>query len=122
MTTNRKQKIRQLKEACKYHAAEGVGYRKLINKTTGMERYHMWDEKRDVGETARIHYIAYCLLRGRDYAKMESIVNDHGDTYAVTIRIRQVVATIQLYCIEVERDFWTKEHVGTILRTGNGEV
>jgi hypothetical protein len=116
LAKHRKKQVAKLKAKCKELAAAGVDCRKKINETAGKERYDAWDEKRKVGRTARIHYIAYGLLRGRDYGTIEPKVNDQGDCYAVTFRAERVAKVLQEYCTEAEHDRWTKEHVEELLR------
>jgi len=115
--SQRKKQVAKLKAKCKELAAAGVTCRKTIGETSGKERYDAWEEKRAIGSTARIHYIAYGLIRGRDYVTIEAKTNDHGDDWALTCRIKAVTKILQEYCIEGERAYWTREHVEKLLRT-----
>lgn len=115
MKTVRKQKIQKLKEKCKSLAVYGKLCRNKINETTGRERYDSWDEKRAIGAKARIHYIAYGLIRGRDYGIIEKHVNDYGDEWAPKVRAKNVAKVLQEYCIEAEHDYWTVEQVEKLL-------
>ena len=118
----RKEKVKQLKKQCKRLAADGVACRNKIRETSGMDRYHAWDEKRAVGDVARIHYIAYGLLRGRDYGTIEQKTCDGGDAWAVHCRAQAVSRILQSYCIEAEHEHWSVENVERLLNAGRDKV
>lgn len=53
-----------------FHAA-GVSISHRIRKASGPRRNRLWLEKRALGIHAREHLIAYCLLKGIQYEKIE---------------------------------------------------
>lgn len=116
MKSIRKQKVLELKEKCKSLAVYGVICRNKINETSGRERWDAWEEKRAIGTQTRIHYIAYGLIRGREYSTIEPKINDHNDPCALPYRARAVAGILQQYCIEGERGLWTTEYVEKLLR------
>lgn len=52
------------------HAA-GSSIRLRIKKSSGKKRSRLWDEKRELGYHTRYHLIAYGLLRGISYTRIE---------------------------------------------------
>jgi len=71
-------KLLKLKEEIKRVANLGKHIRtNLINKRSGLEKWKAWEEKRDVGITARYYLLAYGFLKGYPYRKMEPKSNEH---------------------------------------------
>lgn len=113
--------IRELKEKCKELARQGVEQRKRIQDLSGIERYKAWDAKRDIGDEARIHYIAYALLRGKDYAKMEP--NAKYERMSFGVLARHVSETLKKdYLYEQEYEEFSKANVKKLLLGHENEV
>ena len=93
MINVRKEKVLKLKNRCKRLAADGVACRNKINESTGIDRYRAWEEKREIGVVARIHYIAYGLIRGRDYSTIEQKTYDGDDRYSWVFNRRLKLVT-----------------------------
>lgn len=51
--------------------AAGISLHNRIHKAKGSKRYKLWNEKRRLGCYAREHLIAYGLLRGVPYERIE---------------------------------------------------
>lgn len=60
-----------MKEHIKSRMADSRRVREQIHAAKGMERWHLWNEKRDIGSSARDCLLAYGCLRGRPYATIE---------------------------------------------------
>jgi hypothetical protein len=63
--------IRILRSKVRGFQAEGISIHKRIRKSFGDKRNELWQQKRELGHHARIHLIAYGLLRGIPYNKIE---------------------------------------------------
>jgi hypothetical protein len=57
-------------------AREGAGVRVKIQKARDRERYDLWNEKRSIGDSARVALLAYAFLRGTPYRNVESRCRD----------------------------------------------
>jgi hypothetical protein len=51
--------------------AAGISIHRRIVKSSGLKRNSLWQQKRALGDWNRIHLIAYGLLRGIPYEKIE---------------------------------------------------
>ena len=60
-----------LKARIKDAAARGRAVRHRINEAAGLERYALWNEKRSIGDEARVALLAYGFLRGVPYRRIE---------------------------------------------------
>lgn len=121
--TAKRRKIEKLKDKCKEFAKAGVEQRKLINASSGLERHKAWEKKREIGQEARLHYIAYGLLRGKDYHTIEpKIRNDGSEWWTVPLRAKRVAKVLQEYSIEVERDKWTEKYVEELIQPKRDQV
>jgi hypothetical protein len=76
---NKKQLLLRLKAKVKGLAAEAAKTRELIRKSRGKKRHLLWHTKRFIGTDARYHLLAYGLLRGIPYEKMEPKTSDLGN-------------------------------------------
>lgn len=77
--------------------AAGLSISHKITKTKGLQRHRLWSEKRQLGLYNRDHLIAYGLLRGLSYERIErcaknnapnptkifELIKAHGDWEAV---------------------------------------
>jgi len=75
----------------------GISFKNRISKSSGPKRNNLWCEKRALGCYSREHLIAYGLLRGVSYERIEkcaeqnrpnvdkilSLINQHGDYRAI---------------------------------------
>lgn len=93
-----KKQLLTLKAKIKGLAAEGSRTRKFINSSTGEKRWSHWQTKRWIGEDARLYLIAYGLLRGVPYDKIEPNVS--REKYSKLINdwdLRKLLSIINLY-------------------------
>ena len=60
-----------MKEHVKRLAEDSRGVREQIHASRGINRWHLWNKKRGIGESARDCLLAYGCLRGRPYATIE---------------------------------------------------
>lgn len=65
-------KLRVLKAKIRGLEAEGRSIRAHITRSSGSHKDQLWRLKRELGNYTRAHLIAYGLLRGVPYAKIES--------------------------------------------------
>lgn len=70
-----KKELLTLKAKINGLAAEGSRTRGFINKSVGDKRWENWQTKRKIGFEARLHLIAYSLLRGMTYSYVEPNVS-----------------------------------------------
>jgi hypothetical protein len=56
----------------------GESIRHRIKKTKGLKRHTLWVEKRDLGSYNREHLIAYGLLKGVPYERIERCAENNG--------------------------------------------
>lgn len=70
-----------LKAFIKGLAEEGSRTRRFINKSVKERKDYYWNQKRNIGEEARYHLIAYGLLRGISYEKIEPNSNKEWMKY-----------------------------------------
>lgn len=90
----------------------GARFRKNILKSTGLRRSRWWYAKRAVGVYCRYHMIAYGLLRGIPYERIERCgEHNRPDAQKVYDVLKQHV-----WGWEQERQ-WTLEAVQTALKT-----
>lgn len=59
-----------------FHAA-GLSLRNRIRRASGAKRNELWNEKRSLGNHNREHLIAYGLLRGVSYERIESCAKEN---------------------------------------------
>jgi len=57
--------------------ASGQSLTHLISKTEKERKSNLWNKKRDLGKFARLHLIAYGLLRGIPYERIEKCAKDN---------------------------------------------
>jgi hypothetical protein len=86
-----------LKAKIKGLATAGVHSRIFINATVKEARMHHWLVKRQIGDDARSHMLAYGILRGISYLKMEP--NCRADNSPNAQRIFEIV--------KAHSDFWS---------------
>jgi hypothetical protein len=114
-TSERKEKLCVLKEKCKILAEKGTECRKEINSSSGLERYGAWNKKRSIGLDSRVHLIAYCLLRGKEYCKMES--KTRTDLWTLKYISKQILTAIHENCLESEKTLWSAERIFEIMKS-----
>jgi hypothetical protein len=64
--------MRVLKSKIRGLEAESAWIRRRINKTSGPRRNEYWQMKRELGLKTRAYLVAYGLLRGTSYEKIEN--------------------------------------------------
>lgn len=77
--------------------------RKQIHASSGMDRWHLWNEKREYGSTTRYILLARAIIRGMPYAAAEK-KSDRG------IHIEGLARTIKEFAPEIA-PFFTPEFV-----------
>lgn len=76
--------VSSLKSEVVRFADEGRAARKVIQATTHEARYAAWNEKRAVGEAARIAMLAYAFARGVPYRVVEPTAREKPADYGRT--------------------------------------
>lgn len=61
-----------LKNEVKRLAEHGRAIAHEIRKSSGLDRYHLWNEKRSIGTDARYALLAYACIRGVPYERVEA--------------------------------------------------
>lgn len=97
--------IKQLKSEIKCAAAEGRACRQKINESSGSERNQWWEQKRSIGSDTRSLLIAYGLLRGMPYERME-----RSNRKPLEERV------IHALCVKYGGEEWTRERVKGLLK------
>ena len=70
--------IQVLRAKVRGFQAAGQSLSRLIAKATKERRHNLWNKKRELGTYARYHFIAYGLLRGIPYERIERCSKDNG--------------------------------------------
>lgn len=116
-----KSKLLILKAIIKGLAAEGIRSRLFINRSSGEKRERHWNTKRSIGAEARYYLLAYGLLRGLPYEKMEPSSNK--DRLASYLFDYNYLAQIcQRYGLYRDRGKWTPANLERLMKTGTMEV
>lgn len=76
--------VSSLKSEVVRFAREGNAARKLIQSTTREARYDAWNEKRAIGEGARVALLAYAFARGVPYRVVEPTSRERPADYSRT--------------------------------------
>jgi hypothetical protein len=95
-----------LKEDVKRLAKAGQEARGEIRRTSGMERWAAWQEKRLVGYDARVSLLAYACVRGRPYRSVEPKTHDDLTTFEGIRLMRHVQKTLAAF-----DGTWSEEQV-----------
>lgn len=100
--------IESIRSQIKENTDKSRAIRNRIHATNGMERWSLWEDKRELGSGTRILLLAYACLRGRPYVQIERKVASGNEPSPSAI----------LYAIEsvlpqegLEEGLWTKERV-----------
>lgn len=64
-------KFQVLRAKVKGLQGAGETLRHRIQKSSGLKRHNLWQQKRALGEYSRYHLVAYGLLRGVPYDRIE---------------------------------------------------
>ena len=64
-------KLQVLRAKIKELQSAGEALRRRIQKSSGLKRHSLWQQKRALGEYSRYHLVAYGLLRGIPYDRIE---------------------------------------------------
>jgi len=102
-----------MKEHIKRRTADSRHVREQINASKGMERWHLWNEKRDIGFDARDCLLAYGCLRGRQYMTIEAkcALGNEPSPSSVLVYIHSFLGREG-----PEAESWTKEKVKAWLK------
>lgn len=100
-------KLRVLKAKIRGLEAEGRSIRAHITRSSGSHKDQLWCLKRELGHYTRAHLIAYGLLRGVPYSKIES--------NAQSIDYRAVHEVILETVPGWQRHSWTLERVRDLI-------
>ncbi len=101
-----KEAISKLKLSVKQLAAGGSAIAAQIREAKGIDRWHLWNEKRYHGESTRHALLAYACLRGRLYETVERKVREGNFPSATAIRSHLLEALS-----EAQKAEWTPERV-----------
>ncbi len=101
-----KEAISKLKQSVKQLAAGGSAIAAQIREAKGLDRYHLWNEKRYHGDSTRHALLAYACLRGRAYEAVERKVREGNFPSATAIRSHLLEALG-----EAQKAEWTPERV-----------
>lgn len=101
-------KLRVLKAKIRGLEIEGKSIRARINCSSGSQKDQLWKLKRELGDYTRAHLIAYGLLRGVPYNKIES-------NCRVMIDLRNICDVIAEHVSHHQRRFWTVERISNLI-------
>lgn len=88
-------KLQVLRAKIRGFQVAGEGIRHRIKKTTGLKRQFLWQQKRALGVHGRYHLIAYGLLRGITYEKIERCDANNRPDPAVVFELMKAHVTWQ---------------------------
>lgn len=88
-------------------------FRKRIIKSSGDRRWQLRYRKMCLGVYTREHLIAYGLLRGVPYSRIEGKCGDKNQPHAAAIH-----AIVQAHAPWNEKGKWTEAHVVSLLSRG----
>jgi hypothetical protein len=89
--------------------AQGTTVRQHISRSHGTKKCDLWQLKRSLGNNAREHLVAYCLLRGVPYEKVEKCPKTLPDA-------KRVLNIMQEHASYAERRKLTLEKVENLLK------
>jgi hypothetical protein len=75
---SKRTKFQSIREYLKTREIASREIRKQIHAASGMDRWHLWNEKRDYGRETRDTLLAYGFLRGLPYRACEPKCGDHN--------------------------------------------
>ncbi len=114
-TYKTKSQLLILKAKIKGLAEEGVKTRKFISSSFGEKRDQHWKMKRTIGQEARLYLIAYGLLRGVPYSKIEP----NSDKYQlIWIDYNHLSSICKRHCWYFDRKYYTPDNLRRLLTTG----
>lgn len=96
MSKSNSSKLSSLREEIKRLAEEGRSYNPRIAAAAGPERHALRQEKGGVGYAARVALLAYAMLRGVPYRRLERVTSD--TSWSLTNLSRQVAGKVQEHC------------------------
>jgi len=106
-----KEAILKLKNEVKRFTAEGRALGGKIRQSKGLDRYHLWNEKRSLGVDARCTLLAYACLRGRLYTQIEA-KNHEGNEPSATY-VHDILSQV---LDDTRKAEWTPERVRAWLK------
>jgi len=121
ITKLQKRDLLILKGKIKGLAEEGSRCRKFIHASSKEKRSRHWDVKRSIGVEARYHLIAYGLLRGIEYDKIEP--NSNKEIIKHCFDFNYLASIVQRHCrYVIERGIWTPDNLKRLIVTGTMRV
>lgn len=107
-----------LKAKIKGFEAVAEKTRKKIQSTSGLRRAKAWTTKRELGNYARNHLLAYGLLRGVPYSALEPKCSPANEAVLQIDVIRQIIAE---HVSKWEFAKWSEEKVKQLLTRGDAK-
>lgn len=112
-----KRELLTLKAKIKGLAEEGARCYKFIHRSSGKKRAKHREIKRSIGLEARYHLIAYGLLRGVDYNKIEPNSNkDKMASYMFNYGYLSQICKRHCYFLDTHK--WSPENIKRLMLTG----
>lgn len=90
--------------------AEGRSIGARIRRSKGARRHQLWLKKRQLGNIARDHQIAYCLLRGTPYHQIESKCAETNKPDP-----RRVFEIVRAHADWKELPTWSEQRIAALL-------
>lgn len=119
MKTYNRSELIALKGKVKGLAEEGLRTRQFIKASKGERREYYWDIKRSIGLEARYHLLAYGLLRGVSYDKIEPNSNKYN---LIWLDYGYLTQICQRHCSGLHLSTWTPVNLKRLIKTGTMEV
>lgn len=107
-----RKQLTALRAAIKGFAAESQDIRrKYILPSQGEERAAAWDSKRALGHYARVHLLAYALMRGLNRADLEKPSARNKPYYSELYYLQRLAKEVHQVCrmYGTYRVYWCKE-------------
>lgn len=119
METYNKSELIALKGKIKGLAEEGLRTRKFIKASKGERREYYWDMKRSIGIESRYHLLAYGLLRGVAYDKLEPNSNKYN---LIWLDYGYLAMICQRHCSRTRLSTWTPANLKRLIKTGTMDI
>jgi hypothetical protein len=108
--------LQALRAKIRGFAAAGESIHHHIQESKGPKRHRLWNEKRCLGDYNRSHLIAYGLLRGISYERIEHCAPENKPN------VQDVFSLIQEHGDLTARKEFTLERVQELLSTSDVET
>jgi len=103
--------LRVLKAKIRGFELEATGISKGISQTVRDEKANLWWQKRLLGTYTRSHLIAYGILRGVPYPKIESKPAKDNQP-----NVQEILDIVHAHVNRWERPKWTTEKIADLLK------